>query len=321
MTCFHTIRAWKLDDGSMTFVRPKNYNSQVQELQIPCGKCIGCALDKSSDWACRCWCEMQQWENNCFITLTYNNENLPEGGYLVKKDLQDFMKRLRYYHKGIQEWTNPQTGKKEYPIRFLACGEYGPGENSTHRPHYHILIFNWKPQDKLKFYKENHNGDRILISKEITDIWGKGFTTVGDLTYKSACYVARYCTKKMFKGVKHATLKKALIEPEFILMSRNGGIGIKYWKDYQQAILKREGILIKIGDKVKNRNIPKYFEKKYKENNEKKYERYKEKKIIKGKNKLKEILSKTSLTESEYKLMQERKLQEKAKILKRSNII
>lgn len=319
MSCFHTIRAWKLGDGSISFTIPKNYNSEVMELQIPCGKCIGCKLDHANDWATRCWCEMQSWENNCFITLTYNDENLPANGYLVKKDLQDFMKRLRYYYEGDQEWTNPISGKKEYPIRFLACGEYGP--NGTHRPHYHILIFNWKPKDKLKFYKENHNGDRLLISQKITEIWGKGFTTVGDLNYKSACYVSRYCTKKLFKGAKHEILKKVEIQPEFILMSRNGGIGIKYWDKYQEAILQREGILIKTKDKVKNRQIPKYFEKKYKEKNEKKYEKYKEKKIKKGRENMRKTLEKTSLTESEYKAMLERKLQEKSKILKRTNII
>lgn len=317
MSCFHTLTAYKDMQGNLTFKRPKVIS---QTLQLPCGKCIGCRLDHANDWATRCWCEAKSWENNCFITLTYNDENLPKDGYLIKKDLQDFMKRLRYYYDGIQEWTNPRTNKKEKPIRFLACGEYGP--NGTHRPHYHILIFNWKPQDKLKFYKENHNKDRIMISQKITEIWGKGFTTVGNLTYQSACYVSRYCTKKMFKGVKSEIMKKVQIQPEFILMSRNGGIGIKYWNQYQEQILKQEGILIKIGDKVKNRKIPKYYERKYKEQiGDWNYEQYSERKIAKGKKAIAETLKNTSLNESEYKQMQERILKEKTRILRRTNFI
>lgn len=317
MACFHTITAYRLRNGELSF---KDKGEILEKLQLPCGKCIGCKLDHANEWATRCWCEMQSWENNCFITLTYNDENLPENGLLVKKDLQDFMKLLRYHCKGIQEWENPRTGKKENPIRFLACGEYGP--NGTRRPHYHILIFNWKPDKKeLKFYKENHNGDRLFMCKQIEKIWKKGFVTVGDLNYKSACYVARYCTKKLFNGAKHKDLKKIEIQPEFILMSRNGGIGIKYWNQYQDKILKQSGILIGINGKPKCKNIPRYFEKKYKEENELEFEKYKKRKMIKGILAFKKTMEKTSLTESEYKEMMERKLLNSTKILKRENII
>ena len=316
------MKAWKITDkdgnNQISFKRPKYQGINCEELEIPCGKCIGCKLDHANDWATRCWCEMQSWKNNCFITLTYNDKHLPKNGYLNKKHIQLFMKKLRYYQKGIESWKNPISGKTENPIRFLLCGEYGP--NGTRRPHYHLLIFNWKPQEKLKFYKENHNGDRLFISKTITKIWGKGFTTIGDLNYKSACYVSRYCTKKMF-NVKNNELKAAKIQPEFILMSRNGGIGIKYWNEYQKAILERDGILIKTKDKVKNKRIPKYFERKYKEQNESEFKKYQDKKIIKGKINMKKILENTSMTESDYKLMLERQLLEKNKLLRRNNII
>lgn len=315
MACFHTMTAYRLRNGELSF---KKKGEILETLQLPCGKCIGCRLDHANDWATRCYCEMKTWKNNCFITLTYNDENLPENGLLCKKDVQDFMKRLRYYHEGIEEWENPRTGKKEKPIRFLLCGEYGP--NGSRRPHYHILIFNWKPE-KTKFYKENYNGNRILECKEIQKIWGKGFITVGELTYQSACYVARYCTKKMFNGLKVRDLKKAEIQPEFILMSRNGGIGIKYWNEYKKSILQKGGILINQNGKVKIKRIPRYFEKKLQESmSELEFEKYKKRKQIKGIAEFKKILEKTSKTESEYKAMQEEILKENTKILRRDNI-
>lgn len=71
--------------------------------------------------------------NPLFVTLTYNNQNLPftESGVptLKKKDIQDFMKRLRERYKKI-------SNKK---ISYFFVGEYGKLKN---RPHYHAIIFN-----------------------------------------------------------------------------------------------------------------------------------------------------------------------------------
>ena len=101
---------------------------------IPCGKCIGCRLDKAQDWATRSLIEAKQWKNNCFITLTYNDKNLPKNGSLYKRDMTLFWKNLRYYHKGAE--SRIYKGREEYPIRYFSCGEYG-GEKG--RPHYQLI--------------------------------------------------------------------------------------------------------------------------------------------------------------------------------------
>ena len=85
---------------------------------------------------------------------------------LVKKDIQDFLKRLRYHEKGYQSWENPKNNKIENPIRYLACGEYG---TKGGRPHYHMALFNWKPND-LKPYKQNHNGDMLFTSHTLQQL-------------------------------------------------------------------------------------------------------------------------------------------------------
>ena len=157
------------------------------EMQIPCGRCIGCRLDHAGDWATRIWAETKTWKDNCFVTLTYNNEHLPKNETLVKKDVQDFFKRLLYHEEGREYWVNPITEKTEKPIRRFYCGEYGPKGG---RPHYHTAIFNYKPKD-LKLYKQNRSGDNLYTSKSLQEIWGKGFVIIGDLTYQSASYIAR----------------------------------------------------------------------------------------------------------------------------------
>ena len=137
MPCYHPLSAYHIvpqsgNDfrGEISFPEPKT-NLQYHQVNLPCGQCVGCRLERSRQWAMRCVHESQLYEKNCFITLTYNNDFIPPGNTLVVKHFQDFMKRLR----------------KKYGdgIRFFHCGEYG---EKTGRPHYHAILFNHDFDDK-----------------------------------------------------------------------------------------------------------------------------------------------------------------------------
>lgn len=180
-------------------------------------------------------CESQMYDENSFITLTYNEENLPPDGSLSRIELQKFMKRLR---KKIEP-------KK---IRFYGCGEYG---SNTKRPHYHVCVFGHDFPDKeiirAQSYKFTGQGKRatkghissLYTSKVLEqDIWKKGFVTVGELNFKTAGYVARYVTKKITgpPAKKHYGEK----EPEFALMSRMPGIGKPWIEKYKYDIYPKD---------------------------------------------------------------------------------
>ena len=123
------------------FDHQKAGNSVV--IDLPCGQCIGCRIDKSKSWALRCVHEASLYDHNCFITLTFNDENLPDDKSLKKEDFVLFMKRLRKKYDGL---TPVQCGDKViYPIRFFHCGEYG---DQFSRPHHHACIFNFDFHDK-----------------------------------------------------------------------------------------------------------------------------------------------------------------------------
>lgn len=215
---------------------------------IPCGKCEGCRIDKANDWATRCILESKNWAKNCFLTLTYDNEHLPKNRSLVKKDLQNFWKRLR------------KTQKE--PIRYLACGEYGP---KTLRPHYHAAVFNYIPTD-LKTHSMNVEGDLLYTSKKLEKIWGNGYVIIGQLTYKSAAYVARYVLKKAYGATNEWNTKHGR-QPEFTLSSRRGGLGINAFnnKGIWEQIKRNNGILIKLEGKVIKKKIPQFLKNKWKE--------------------------------------------------------
>ncbi len=233
-------------------------------LELPCGQCIGCRLERSRQWAMRISNEAALYENNCFVTLTFDNENLPENLSVDKTHLQKFMKRLR----------------KKYPdqkIRFFGCGEYGDKYN---RPHYHLILFNYDPEDK-ELCEITKLGHRLYKSETLASLWPFGMNVVGDVTFESAAYVARYVMKKRtgkniaasghYRRVDDSTGEVFNVEPEFVLMSRRPGIGKDWFDLYYKDCYPKDSITIR-GQKMKP---PKFYDKKFEELNEKTMEKIK----------------------------------------------
>lgn len=248
MTCYHPIRAWKdlnyinPDTGKngIVFSLPDGYSNKYYEpLELPCGRCIGCRLRRSRDWSVRCMAEAKLHKQTCFITLTYNNANLPDNGTLVKKDVQDFLKRLR-----------KNLGVK---VRYYMCGEYG---TLNSRPHYHICLFGYDFPDKT-LYKVN-NGYPLYNSKILDTLWQhKGWAVIGSLTYESAAYVARYILKKVL-GQGSAFYDLLGIIPEYTCMSRRPGIAADYFDKYQADIFAHDYKMLFKNSLVRP---PRYFDK------------------------------------------------------------
>lgn len=185
---------------------------------VPCGKCRECKMDYAKQWADRMVLEAQDWPKNLFFTGTYNNDNLPydcSSGFptLSKRDVQLFMKRLRKFFA-------PQK------IRMYFSGEYG---TRTHRPHYHAILFNLGLEDfpdrRLHSYNELHQP--LYYSPTLEKIWSKGFILMGDVTWKTCNYVARYVDKKSVREDIPMTNGVFDWEPEFSLSSRRPGIGMR----------------------------------------------------------------------------------------------
>lgn len=197
-------------ERSLLFKSGSKLPANSNALQIPCGKCMGCRLERSRQWAARCMHEAKMYEDNCFITLTYSDDFLPSDGSLVRKHVQDFMKRLR------QEFSGRT-------IRFFGCGEYGEGLN---RPHYHLCLFNLHFEDRVKFKRINDFW--FYTSDVLTSLWKFGHCLISDFSFETAAYVARYCTKKINGDL--AKSHYGIRVPEFVMFSNRPGIG-KPWFD------------------------------------------------------------------------------------------
>jgi len=168
MPCFYPIPAWRAQTvHPSTRKRGIVFNPRDgfadMALKVPCGQCIGCRLERSRQWAIRCLHESGLHERNCFITLTYDDEHLPEGGTLVKQDWQLFIDRLRKRFRT--------------KVRYFHCGEYG---EQTRRPHYHAILFGHDFDDKT-LWKRNH-GNPLYRSKSLERLWPHGYSSIGACT-------------------------------------------------------------------------------------------------------------------------------------------
>ena len=233
MTCYHPLRAVVLGTNAETGKKrihvlsgsDFSYEHKGYEyITIPCGHCIGCRLKYSRTWADRCMLEASYHTDNVFLTLTYDDDHLPDPLHdspihpLEKRQLQLFLKRLRKRFS-------------DQKIRYFACGEYG---GASMRPHYHLILFGLKLSDIKLLYK-NDDQFRYYTSDSIHDCWPYGYHIITSVNWDTCAYVARYIVKKQY-GAAASVYDDYNFPPEFTLMSRKPGIGRQFYDDHKEEL-------------------------------------------------------------------------------------
>ena len=241
MPCFRPLTAWRTNfinpetgKRGITFSRSDGHIDM--ELKLPCGKCLGCKSKTTNEWALRCSHEALFHEQNCFITLTYDDDLLPEG-YNLEDGLehahfQKFMKRLRKHYRGKT-------------IKYFMCGEYG-GLNE--RPHFHALLFGIDFDDRSLHSVSGKV--KNYISPTLAKLWPFGFHTIGNVHYGTAKYTAKYSLKRM--GEEEISYNGR--RPEYRKMSH--GIGASYAQKYASDIAVHDNIIYN----GHINPVPKYYE-------------------------------------------------------------
>lgn len=232
MPCFSPVRAWRSAAGEILFVE----RGDCRELEFPCGQCVGCRLERSRQWAVRIMHEASLHDSNLFVTLTYDDEHL-QSPSLEYRDFQLFMRKLR----------------KRFPRpRFYMCGEYG---EEKLRPHFHACLFGVGFPDMCE-WRKSPSGHMLYRSKQLEALWPHGNSEIGELTFESAAYVARYVMKKVngqaadwidpATGLSNYQRVSDIgelveVEPEFCEMSRRPGIGYDWLRLYWQEVYNGDG--------------------------------------------------------------------------------
>lgn len=256
MPCYFPLTGYKSATTNQNGKRPLSFSTagfRDLPVQIPCGQCIGCRLERSRQWAVRLMHERSCHDLAIFVTLTYDPANLPAGGTLVKKHWQDFAKRLRKRHEP----------KK---LKFFHCGEYG---EELSRPHYHAILFGIDFPDKRK-HSKNAQGDQIYASDTLNEIWGHGHCWIGSVTFKSARYVAAYCLKKVNgdRAEKHysrpdpETGEIIRLQPEYSTQSK--GLGLEWLRRYTSDVFPIDSVICE----GRESSVPRYYRKKLAQHDE-----------------------------------------------------
>ncbi len=278
MPCFYPITAYKKRSKNPSGKRGITFNPKLGysdlKLEIPCNQCIGCKLDYSFQWSVRLQHENQMHSESMFITLTYNDENLPIDESLNLKHTQNFIRALR-------QKIHPQK------IRFYIAGEYG---EESRRPHYHAIIFGYRFGD-LELWK--HDDTPLYTSETLSNIWNKGFCSIGEVNQTTAQYVAKYVTKKInfIEGKSPEKLRdyyqhitrfgeSVTLKKEYATMSLKPAIGATWFEKYQGDAYPSDFTINAAGKKQKN---PKFYDTLMNRKNEKKLKQIKRRRTNKAK--------------------------------------
>lgn len=231
MACYHPVPAFQPGPGLKLILHPP---AGYDNVALPCGQCIGCRSEKATQWAHRCAHEAGLSSASTFLTLTYDDENLPRDGHLRPRDLTLFIKRLR---KSAGSAVPGITTDRSLGLRYLACGEYG---SRTQRPHYHAIVFNLGFSDRYAVGKD------LYRSSTLDGLWPSGLAKFGDATPAAASYIAQYNLKKQeWDPTKRAP---------FLRMSRRPAIGIRWLQQFQTDL--RHGYLV---ENARRYSIPRSY--------------------------------------------------------------
>lgn len=230
MPCAAPIRARKTAGGRLAFFTTKDWQYHVEPytgLQVPCGTCILCREEQARQCAVRIAHEATTHERNCFLTLTYDDNHLPEYGSLRYTDTCKFLKRLR---------------KAFGSMRYYMVGEYG---DLSLRPHYHACIFG---HDFTENRIITRTTPHLLWTQEaLTRCWGMGRVEVGALTFETARYTASYVTKKLRSKQRYVRIDETTGELVAVTQPRafmSDNLGKDWWIAYGEQLEHNDYVII-----------------------------------------------------------------------------
>lgn len=210
------FRGWdNVDPPNM----PLDVSDKMQAYLMPCGKCLGCRIMNAMQWQFRAECELTKYPVSAFVTLTVNEDSMEKvfpGRELQHRPFQLFMKRFR---------------KAFGSYRYMMCGEYG---TNSLRPHYHVILFGWFPNDvQLWSWNDvyaNYISDSLgRLWRDPVDSSSYGFHTVAYANPATIRYLVGYVLKKCDSDC-------GSLRSPYLRVSTRPAIGLDWYNRYKKEI-------------------------------------------------------------------------------------
>ena len=130
-------------------------------------------------------------------------------------------------------------------------------------------LFVWIRFSRQGLFKRSSSGDKLYTSKLLESLWPYGISSVGDVTFQSAAYIARYCVAKRTGDAakswyacdefvdEHGEVRNS-VTPEFNRMSLKPGIGSRWLEKFKTDVYPRDYVVVN-GVKVKPLSTMMFF--------------------------------------------------------------
>ncbi len=209
-------------------------------INVPCGICLVCKAKRRNDWSFRLWQEYLTTSSAYFVTMTYDQEALPEAVDTSTGELLPTLDKIhcQLYIKRLRKKQSSYCKKhkiKEPQIRYYLCGEYG---EKTKRPHYHMILFNMLPE----------------LKEKIHTLWDLGHVHIGTCNAKTIAYTTKYVMKEQKSPAYW-------LQPTFSLMSKNPPLGAMYLEKNTTYHENSQSTLVR-NSSGKNQRLPPFFKRK-----------------------------------------------------------
>lgn len=292
MPCYHPIQAFQATHAKKVELYAAEqkhlYRGRLgKHFTVPCNKCSGCRRTQALNFATRCMHEASQHEYNSYITLTYDDKHLPADLSLHHEHIVQLMKKIRNrlcredvilgsdetaratlqcsYATSSHDLIPELQLLTPIPPRFYMAGEYG---ELYGRPHYHAILFGIAFPDRV-YHGRTKAGAKLYKSHTLSRLWTRGYSSIGDVTFASAAYIARYILKKRtgdknkenYEIIDPETGEIYFRKKEYNQMSRNPGLGKTWFENYHSDYIHQDKIRLKDGREVKP---PRYYDKQLK---------------------------------------------------------
>lgn len=234
----------------------------IYTFPADCGKCLPCLKKRKQQWSFRLTEQMRESFSAYFVTLTYDDANLPWGDYAptgTTYDHERFIKNLKFKEqqkilnkrdaisleelnrkkngiKTTEKYLNEDgtIGQRRKKLQYYGVLEYG---DLTARPHYHYILFN------------------VVDTANIYEAWGLGRVQIDECNVNTIDYVLKY----MIKDPEEKSQEHRMKEKSF--MSK--GLGGFALDGELRRFIKRPEANFVINQRGHKVSLPRYYRKKF----------------------------------------------------------